>query len=162
MFENFATALTSLPPTVATFLLAMTPYGELRLSIPIAYLVYDLPLWQSYIISVIGNMVPPLIIMLLAEPFNEFIKNRSGFFGAKWAITLNRVRTKFTHKYEKLGLVGLLLFVAVPLPTTGAWTAALIAFLFGFPFKKSLLMIFSGVLIAGLLISLIVALPTAI
>jgi len=162
MWENIAHSFSYLPPELATFLLAMTPYGELRLSIPVAYFFYDLPLWQTYWISVVGNMIPPLLIMWLAEPFNDYVKGRSGFWGKNWAITLNRVRSKFNKKYGRWGLLGLFLFVAIPLPTTGAWTGALIAFLFGFPVKKSLAIILAGVLTAGVAISIIVSTTYAI
>jgi uncharacterized membrane protein len=148
--------LAHISPQLATILLAMTPYGELRLSLPVAYFFYDLPLWQSYFWSVLGNMVPPLVILLLADPFNNFVRGRSGFLGKKWAILLITVRQKFNKKYEKYGLIGLLLFVAIPLPTTGAWTASLIAFILGFPFKKSILAIFGGIIIAGAVISFVI------
>jgi len=149
-------SLSNFSPQLSTFLLAMTPYGELRLSLPIAYFFYDLPIWQSYLWSVLGNMIPPLVILLLADPFNDFLRGRSGYLEKKWAILLITVRQKFNKKYEKYGLIGLLFLVAIPFPTTGAWTASLIAFILGFSFKKAFPVIFGGVIIAGLVVSFLI------
>lgn len=65
----------------------------------------------------------------------------------------NRTRKKTQAKIEKYGSLALILFVAIPLPYTGAWTGSLAAWLFGIPFKKSILNIFIGILIAGIIVT---------
>ena len=145
LFNFFA----QLPPLFAVFLMAMTPIGELRLALPMGIAVYHLPVWQTIIVSVVGNMVPATFLLLFAPSFHRYVEKRSGFFGVAWAKYLARAQRKFEGDYARWGLIGLTIFVAIPLPVTGAWTAAAAAFVFGLPFWRSFTAIFAGVLIAA-------------
>ena len=141
---------------VKVFLIAMIPIFELRGAIPIGVLSYKLPLWKVFPIAVTGNMVPIFLILLFFDLITRI------FFKVKFLRKLleavfrrTRKKGKVIEKYEE---VGLMLFVAIPLPVTGAWTGSLAAYLFGLSFWKSILFIFFGVLIAGIVVSFLTSL----
>jgi len=138
------------------FLIAMIPIFELRGAIPIGVLSYDLPLWKVFPIAIAGNMVPIFFILLFFDLVTKlffkvpFLKK---ILEAVFART--RRKGEMIEKYEEIGLM---LFVAIPLPVTGAWTGSLAAYLFGLKFWKSILFIFFGVLIAGFVVSFLTSL----
>ena len=133
----------------------MVPLIELRGAIPYSQ-VMGLPLLESYIIAIIGNMLPVPIIYLFARKVLEWGADKpviGGFF--TWCME------KGKHGGEKLqakagkGLfVALLLFVGIPLPGTGAWTGTLAASLLDIDFKSSILAVMGGVLLAGVIMGL--------
>ena len=75
------------------------------------------------------------------------------FFDKFFTFLFERTRRKHSKKFEKWGALALITFVAIPLPITGGWSGALAAFVFGIPFKKALPLIFSGVIIAGVIVT---------
>ncbi len=133
----------------------MVPLIELRGAIPYSQ-VMGLPLLESYIIAIIGNMLPVPIIYLFARKVLEWGADKpviGGFF--TWCLE------KGKHGGEKLqakagkGLfIALLLFVGIPLPGTGAWTGTLAASLLDIDFKSSILAVMGGVLLAGVIMGL--------
>jgi len=127
-----------------------TPIGEIRLALPVAVLAYKLPIWEAFFWAVLGNMIPVIIILAFAKSFHTWIHKRAGWFASVWMKTLDRTQHKFAGDYQKYGLIGLVIFVGIPLPGTGAWTGAVAAFIFALPFWKSWLSIFIGVIISGL------------
>lgn len=143
-FSNF-------PPELATFILSMMPLGELRLSLPVGIIIYNLPVWKVLILSIIGNTIPAVIILLFAKKFHEFIDKKSGLFAKNWVKILHKAQNKFAGKYEKYGLIGLILFVGIPLPGTGAYTGALAAFVLGISIRKSGPYIFIGIILAAII-----------
>ena len=141
---------------VKVFLIAMIPIFELRGAIPIGVLSYDLPLWKVFPIAVAGNMVPIFLILLFFDLVTKIcfkVPLLKKFLEAVFART--RRKGELIEKYEEIGLM---LFVAIPLPVTGAWTGSLAAYLFGLKFWKSILFIFLGVLIAGVVVSFLTSL----
>ncbi len=131
--------------------LAVLPISELRGAIPVAILDGHFPWYYAYIIAVIGNMLPIPFILLFLEGLTRLLGKIplcKQFFD--WLFSITRKKTGVIEKYERIGLV---LFVAVPLPITGAWTGAIASVLMGIGFKKSLLAIFLGVLIAGVIVT---------
>ena len=141
---------------ILVFLISMVPLIELRGAIPYSQ-VMGLPLLESYIIAIIGNMLPVPIIYLFARKVLEWGADKpviGGFF--TWCLE------KGKHGGEKLqakagkGLfVALLLFVGIPLPGTGAWTGTLAASLLDMDFKKSVLACVGGVLLAGIIMGVL-------
>jgi uncharacterized membrane protein len=140
---------------IKIFLSALTPIGELRLAIPLGLGVYKLPWWQVYTIAVIGNMIPPLLILWLFPRISNWLNKKSKSFHRFFNWLILRTRKKTEKKIDRYGVMALVIFVAIPLPNTGAWTGALAAWIFGLPFKKSIGAIFIGVLVAGIIVSLI-------
>ena len=140
---------------ILVFLISMVPLIELRGAIPYSQ-VMGLPLLESYIIAIIGNMLAVPIIYLFARKVLEWGADKpviGGFF--TWCLE------KGKHGGEKLqakagrGLfVALLLFVGIPLPGTGAWTGTLAASLLDIDFKSSILAVMGGVLLAGVIMGL--------
>ena len=140
---------------IMVFFISMVPLIELRGASPYSQ-VMGLPLLESYIIAIIGNMLPVPIIYLFARKVLEWGADQpviGGFF--TWCLE------KGKHGGEKLqakagkGLfVALLLFVGIPLPGTGAWTGTLAASLLDIDFKSSILAVMGGVLLAGVIMGL--------
>lgn len=156
MTESIVRFFSQFPPELATLLMAMTPVGELRLALPVAIFGYHLPVWQAFFWSVLGNMIPPTLILLFADRFHRYLENNSGFFGRAWVKSLARAQAKFAQ-YQKYEQVGLMIFIGIPLPMTGAWTGALAAFVLGLTFKKSWPFVIAGVIMSGI-ITLIITL----
>lgn len=137
------------PHWIATLLMATTPVGELRLAIPVAVLGYKMSVVWAFLWAVIGNIIPVILLTIIFAPINRWLEKQTGFFGRAWANYLARVRKKFDGTYEKYGLIGLVIFVGIPLPMTGAWSGAIAAFLFGLPPFKSIAAIIVGILISA-------------
>jgi len=141
-----------LSPEIAVFITSMLPIIELRGALPMAINFFHIAWPKAFLISFIGNLIPvPFILWLLAPVVKVLskIKPIGNFF--EWLF--KRTRRKGNTVIEKYEEIGLLAFVAIPLPGTGAWTGALIAFLFGLEFKKSFLVIMLGVFIAGVIVT---------
>ncbi len=140
---------------VKTLLIAMSPIVELRGSIPMALGVYHLPVWSSYLFSVLGNIIPVVFILFLLKSVSGFLMRHSNFFNRFLSWLFERTRKKHSAKFERWEEFALIVLVAIPLPFTGAWTGSLCAFVFGIPFKKAFPLIVIGVVIAGLITTLI-------
>ncbi|MFW6282991.1 MAG: COG2426 family protein [Minisyncoccales bacterium] len=136
-----------------TLLLAILPFGELRASIPIALKVYNLPIWSAFLFSVIGNLIPPILIILILNPIQKFLSRKSRVMKNFFDWLFKRTALKHKEKFKKLEEFALILLVAIPLPFTGAWTGALCAFLFKIKFKRAIPLIFIGILIAGTIVT---------
>jgi uncharacterized membrane protein len=144
-----------LPAELKTILIAMSPIVELRGSIPIALKIYNLPVWSALFFSVLGDLVPTFFILLFLEPFSSYLGRKSALFKRFFDWLFRKTRKKHEAKFEKWEKFALTALVAVPLPFTGAWTGAVCAFLFGIPFKQAFFLIALGVLIAGIIVTLI-------
>jgi uncharacterized membrane protein len=140
-----------LSPEAVTVAIAALPIIELRGSIPWALTLGDLDWPRAYVFSVIGNVLPVLPLLLFLGPVSDGLR-RVGFMNRFFEWLFARTR-KRSGAIERFGVVGLALFVAIPLPVTGAWTGSAAAFLFGFPFHKAFLAIAAGVAIAGVIVT---------
>ncbi|HDM37699.1 MAG TPA: ligand-binding protein SH3 [Candidatus Omnitrophica bacterium] len=139
-----------------TVILASLPIIEARYAIPISYVLMDLSLSKVFILSIIGNMLPVIPLLLFLEPISRKLRRFRlwcRFFDRLAERT--RKRAYLIQKYETLGLI---LFVSIPLPVTGAWTGALAASIFKIKFRYAFLAILVGVVIASLFISILVLL----
>ena len=133
------------------FLVSMVPIVELRDAIPISK-GFQLPLLQSYIICVIGNMLPVPIIYLFARRVLEWGKDKK-YIGKFFTFCIEKGHKGGQKLKEKAGnglFIALLLFVGIPVPGTGAWTGTLAASFLDMGFKKSVLAVLGGVLLAGI------------
>ena len=137
---------------IMIFFVSMVPIVELRGAIPISQ-GFGLPLLQSYIICVIGNMLPVPVIFFFARKVLIWGKDKKfigGFF--TWSLDKGeRGGEKLKEKAGKGLYVALLLFVGIPLPGTGAWTGTLAASFLDMDFKKSVIACMGGVLLAGVI-----------
>ena len=133
---------------------SMLPIIELRGAIPLGA-GFGLPWWQTYIIAIIGNMLPvPIILLFVKSVLNWMARCKVKFFN-KIANKMFEKAEKNRAKIEKYAFWGLTLFVAIPLPATGAWTGTLVAALFDMKFWKSFLAALLGVMIAGVIMTLV-------
>ncbi len=141
------------------FLVSMVPIVELRGAIPIAAGM-GLPMVTSYIICVIGNMLPVPVIFLFARKvliWGADKKYIGKFFS--WCIDKGeRGGEKLKSKAGRGLYVALMLFVGIPLPGTGAWTGTLAASFLDMDFKKSVIACMGGVLLAGIIMGVLSAL----
>lgn len=140
----------SLP--LATIVLATLPILELRGALPVAILG-GIPWWTAYPLAVAGNMVPIPFIIWFLEPATKALRRwRLGARFVEWLFARTRRKGKHVEQYELWGLV---IFVAIPLPVTGAWTGAVAGHIFGLRPYKTLLACFVGVCLAGVIMSLL-------
>lgn len=137
------------------FLIAMSPLFELRGSIPLALGIYNVPVLPAFFISVIGNLVPVIFLLWLLKSVSRILMQRFSFFDRFFNWLFERARRKHTAKFERWKEYALIVLVAIPLPFTGAWTGSLCAFVFGIPFKKAFPLIALGVIIAGVIVTLL-------
>lgn len=140
----------TLPKELVTFILGALPISELRGAIPFGLSV-GLSLKKVLILSIIGNIVPILPILFFLKPVSEYLR-RFGIFKKffDWLFERAKKRSGLIEKYEALGLI---LFVAVPLPVTGAWTGCVAASLFKMRLRCAFLAITTGVLIAAVIVT---------
>lgn len=133
---------------VYVFLVSMLPVLELRFSIPVGAAA-GMNIFECYFISVIGNLLPIPFILIFIKKIIEYMSvSRISFF-RKVSGFLIRKAEKRSDKVNKYSVLGLFLFVAIPIPGTGAWTGALIASLMEMRFKRAFPAIVAGVLVAG-------------
>lgn len=133
----------------------MVPIVELRGAIPVSQAFNPpLPLLTSYIVCIVGNMIPVPFIFLFARRFLEWGQNKK-YIGGICRFFLEKGHkggTKLTEKAGKGGLfIALMLFVGIPLPGTGAWTGTLAASILDMDFKSTVFAVMLGVLIAGII-----------
>ena len=131
--------------------ISMIPIIELRGSIPVGF-VMGLPWYASLVCSIIGNMLPVPVILLFVVKVFEFMKKHNIL--TKFVNKMEQKSMNRSEKVSKGEFWGLMLFVAIPLPGTGAWTGALIAALLKMNRRDSFLSILLGVTIAGTIITL--------
>ena len=139
------------PNWLEVIILAASPISELRGAIPWAILKHQFPWYYAFLLAVIGNLLPVPFILLFLDTFSRRL-SKVGIFEKmlRWLFEHTRRRGKIINRYERIGLA---LFVAIPLPVTGAWTGSLAAVLFGLKFKHAFLSIFVGILIAGVIVT---------
>jgi len=137
-----------LPQWFQIFFLSMIPWLESRYVIPFAISSFGWDWWQAFPIAVAGNILPVPFILLFFKFVEKFLRNYK-FWTRIMDWLFSRTRKRADSKIRKYEYLGLILFVAIPLPFTGAWTGSLIAYLFDLKFSKSLLTIFIGVIIAA-------------
>ena len=137
---------------VVIFLISMVPLIELRGAIPVSQAM-QLPIIPSYIICILGNMIPVPIIYLFARKFLEWGQNKK-IIGGICRFFLEKGTKAGDKLQSKAGrgiFLALLLFVGIPLPGTGAWTGTLAASFLNMKFKQTVIAVMLGVLLAGLI-----------
>ena len=129
------------------------PISELRGAIPLGINVFGLPWYRVFLLALIGNIIPVPILLLFLDFFVKLLSRvEPGRKLVNWVLNRTRSRSEFIRKYERIGLV---LFVAVPLPITGAWTGSIAAFLMGLRFRYAFLAILCGIIIAGVIVTIL-------
>jgi uncharacterized membrane protein len=151
MIESLIEHLSGLPKEAIVFVISALPIAELRGGIPVAVSM-GMGWQKALLICALGNFVPVIPILLLLDPVARFLRRWRPFDRfLTWIFERTRRRSALVERYEA---VGLMLFVAVPLPMTGAWAGALAAYLFRVRLVYATLAIAAGILIAGVIVTL--------
>jgi uncharacterized membrane protein len=140
------------PEWLITMVVAALPISEVRGAIPLAIGVYGYSPLQAYLLSVLGNVLVIIPLLLFLGPVSDYLRRfacADKFF--TWLFA--RTRSKCIRDHENFGLTALAIFVAIPLPMTGAWTGCAAAFLLGFRFWPAFAAIVAGVLVAGVIVT---------
>ena len=146
MLEQITNSIAAFNKEAAVIALAALPVSELRGAIPAALAMGFSP-QKAYLLSFIGNLIPVVPLLFLLQPIAaglRHIRIFERFFD--WLFERTRKKATLVEKFEMLGLI---LFVAIPLPVTGAWTGCVAATLFKIRFRYAFLAIMLGVAIAG-------------
>jgi len=133
---------------------AALPILELRGAIPLGVNLLGMPIGKVYFLALLGNLIPVLPLLLFFKYFFHRLENIK-FIGKFFKWWFRRVERK-SKLVERWGFWGLVLFVAIPLPITGAWTGTAAATLFEIKVKRAFLAILFGVAIAGVIVGLVV------
>ena len=139
---------------ILVFIISLMPILELRGGLLAAALLGLDPL-PSYIISIIGNVIPvPFILLLITKILDWMRKSKVQLFN-KIAIWLDEKVEKHKGQIEKFGYWGVVLFVGIPLPGTGAWTGTLIASVLNMDKKKTFLAVMAGLIMASIIMMIL-------
>jgi len=143
----------NIPPQLATFLIAMVPISELRAAIPIGIKAYHLSIWSAYFWSVLGNLVPMILILLILEPVADFLSRHFRIFHKFFEWLFEHTRKRGAKKFEKWGEAAVFVLTATPIPLLGGWTGPLAAFVFNIKLKKSIPLVILGCMAAGVIVT---------
>lgn len=157
MAESIAQSLVEffgdkIPGELTIFIISLLPILELRGGM-IAAVLLNIPLWKAFLICYIGNLLPIPFILLFIKKIFEWLRRFRIF--ARFIERMEAKSEKNRDKILRYKQWGLLLFVAIPLPGTGGWTGALMASLLEIDIKKSMPIIAVGVLIAGIIMTIL-------
>lgn len=151
IIQSIVDALGGVPSELVVFIISLFPILELRGGL-IAASILGIDMWKAIPICVVGNILPIPFILLFIEKIFDLLKN------TKLVKMINKLEAKAEKgaakimKYKKWGL---LLFVGIPLPGTGAWTGSLVAALFHFKLKDAVVAILGGIVLATVIMCLI-------
>lgn len=140
-----------LPQGLIVLIISASPLVELRGALPVAINIFHFPWYYALLLAIIGNLVPVPFLLLFFNAMPRLLGG-IGFFDRffHWLFARTKRKGRIIDRYKRIGL---LLFVAIPLPGSGAWTGSLAAVLFGIEFKDALFSIFTGILIAGIIVT---------
>ena len=153
--EKMTSLLGGLPPILIPFIISMIPILELRGGL-IAASILGIPMWEAIGVCVLGNILPIPFILLFIDKILNWMEGCKIGWMRKLALWLKARGTgKKADKIRKVEFLGLLLFVGIPLPGTGAWTGSLIASLLHVSRKKSVPAIFLGLILATVIMCIV-------
>jgi len=149
MLEGLTNSLVEFNKEIAVVVLGALPISELRGAIPLA-LALDFSPVKAYLLAYIGNLIPVIPLLFLLQPIADKLRH-IGIFRKffDWLFERTRRKAALVERFEALGLI---LFVAIPLPITGAWTGCVAATLFKIRFRYAFLAIACGVTLAGFIV----------
>lgn len=151
IIESIVNALGGIPSELVVFIISLFPILELRGGL-IAASLLGMDMWKAIPICVVGNILPIPFILLFIEKIFKLLKNTRL---VKMINKLEEKAEKGAEKIMKYKNFGLLLFVGIPLPGTGAWTGSLVAALFHFKLKDAVISILGGIVLATVIMCVI-------
>lgn len=142
----------SWPPEWAVFILSALPVAELRGGIPLGYALGLSPM-LTLGLAVLGNLLPAIPLLLLLDPISEKLRHIPVFRRFfDWLYARSKAKGGLIEKYEAIGLM---IFVAIPLPMTGLWTGAIAASIFKIRFRWAMMALVGGVVISAVIVSIL-------
>ena len=138
---------------LSVFGLAMVPVFELRGAIPVG-VAAEMPFWTVFLTAFLGNLLPVPFLILFTRRVFEWLRTKSALL-ERFVSRLERKAASKEDLLKKYELLGLCILVAIPLPGTGAWTGSLVAAVFDIRLKHAFPVIALGVLIAGIIVSVV-------
>ncbi len=153
LIKSIIRCLSSLPKEVIVVLLSMLPIGEIRLGLPVGLYVMKFGILKAFLLSSLGNILFIAPTLFLLEPVSNYLmrfKWGKKFFD--WNFARTKKKADIIQRYE---FWGLMIFVGIPLPMTGAWTGCIAASLFKMKFRYAFLANALGVIIAGIIVSIL-------
>jgi uncharacterized membrane protein len=154
MQEIIIAWFSGMPKELATFLTSMLPVTELRASIPVAILKYNLSPLSAFFWSVLGNTLLGIITIILIGPATKLIIEKNALLNNIWKKYIGRLHNNHKDKFEKWEAWAIVSFVAIPLPMTGAFSGAVAASIFKIKIKKTVPLIFLGCAISGTIVTI--------
>ncbi len=143
-----------LPPELTTLILASLPVAEVRLAVPVALEVFQMPVWKAATLSFIGSVIPAVVLPVVLAPLEGPCRKYSKVCDNVFNWVTRRVEKRYTERYRAYGALGLVLFIAIPLPVTGVWTGSLASWLFHIPKRWAIPSIIIGTGISTLIVTL--------
>ena len=141
-----------LPKELSVIIVGLLPVFELRGAIPLGF-YFGMPVTKIFILALIGNLIPVIPLYFLLQPMSNVLSGIPLFKTLfNWLFNHAKKRAEIVQRYEALGLM---LFVAIPLPITGAWTGTIAAALFKIRFKYTFIAVIFGVIIAGIIVTIL-------
>lgn len=155
MADWITSLIAGLSPEMATILLAIIPVGELRLAMPIALTVFDLSPATAFAYAYLGNIIPLILVYLFLPSLLKFATAHSRWLKHITQDYFLSLERKHQEKYDRYGRIAVMIFVAIPIPSSGVWTGSILAILFGIEKSYAILAILVGLAIAGVIVMLI-------
>jgi uncharacterized membrane protein len=149
-----------LSPQIIVTLVAVIPLLELRASIPLAIFKYGMSSWEALCLGILGSLIPVIPILFLLEHIEPLLR-KIKFMSDIIDKVFEHTRAK-SQVIKELELLGLILFIGIPLPGTGVWTGTFAAYIFGLPKLQAVFAALAGTTIAGIIMIFLSAYITLI
>lgn len=153
IIKSIIKSLSCLPKEIIVVILSMLPIGEIRLGLPVGLWVMKFSLLKAFLLSLLGNILFIAPALFFLEPVSNYLRRfKWGKRFFDWNFARTKKKAQLIERYEFLGLM---IFVGIPLPMTGAWTGCIAASLFKMRFRYAFLANALGVVIAGIIVSIL-------
>jgi uncharacterized membrane protein len=143
------------PHWLATIILSALPITELRLTIPVALEAWNLSILSAFMLAIVGNLIPLIPLYFGLDWFRGIIAKYLPSATNIVDKLIARTEKKVKNNYVKYGAIALCIFTAIPLPMTGLWSATIAAVALKIPFKNAAPSIALGVVIAGIIVTIL-------
>ncbi len=145
-----------------TFLWSITPFLEMRASVPLGLTTFGLSAIEVILLSTLGGIITAAIVLKLLPLLVNFLEKHIPVFHKLVQKIFTKTRSKHSKKIGKLGALFLVIFVAIPIPGSGAWSGVLIAYLFGIPYWRAIILVGIGVLSSATIMAILTLSATSL
>ncbi len=141
---------------------SIVPFFEMRASVPLGLLTFGLSNIEVILLSSLGGIITSAILLKILPPIIRFLKKHIPIFHKLLEKIFAKTRREHSKRASKLGALSLMIFVAIPIPGSGAWSGVLIAYLFGIPYWRAMFLISSGVIFSAIIMTYVTILGKGI